>query len=387
MVNCKNTHHLTKRPRFSPAPAICAICSVVFALPLGLSAQQSPAAADEPAVHLYVVRRALDLTATPRVRELAHSAVLLESKSGSLFLLEYLSDSKAHLSPVKPEITETKSDHLLIKMAGRDSDGKMRPYSWTRQKQGVRLDQSKTIAQLQQLMQSSMSQYSVWDKEYCHTAQERLREQLGVLDGKATFDDDPFVMVRRQLTFDAEGREGGTYHSRTPHVPSSNSGLTIGRGYDLKQRNVLGVETDLMVAGLTREQALVYAAAVGLQGDAAKVYIAENKDKLGEITPQQQKRLFEVTYAQIEADVKRICSKADVVEAYGATDWGSLNTKIKDVLIDLRFRGDYTPASRRFLQKHIAGNDLAKFKTEIEKEANWPNVPEDRFRRRAAYFD
>lgn len=40
------------------------------------------------------------------------------------------------------------------------------------------------------------------------------------------------------MTFDQEGLEnpGKKYHSRVPHVPSSSSGVTIGRGYDMKYK-------------------------------------------------------------------------------------------------------------------------------------------------------
>ncbi|MEX0729512.1 MAG: hypothetical protein WED00_03675 [Aquisalimonadaceae bacterium] len=36
------------------------------------------------------------------------------------------------------------------------------------------------------------------------------------------------------LTFEAEGTEGGRFHSRHLHVPSGMSGLTLGRGYDFR---------------------------------------------------------------------------------------------------------------------------------------------------------
>jgi hypothetical protein len=40
------------------------------------------------------------------------------------------------------------------------------------------------------------------------------------------------VPARGRLTFDAEGQEGGPWHSRHFHVPDATSGLIIGRGYD-----------------------------------------------------------------------------------------------------------------------------------------------------------
>lgn len=201
--------------------------------------------------------------------------------------------------------------------------------------------------------------------------------------------DAELTVVKGQLTFDAEGNDDSSspYYSRTPHVPSGSSGLTIGRGYDLKERAKAAVINDLKSAGLAEDAAKAYAGAVGKKGDDAKKYIKDNKAKLKDISKAAQKKLFEATYEEIAKDVKRICEKADVVQAYGKTEWAQLSPKIKDVLVDLRFRGDYTPSSRRLIQKYVASNDLAKFKIEIQKKANWANVPEDRFKRRSKYLD
>lgn len=86
------------------------------------------------------------------------------------------------------------------------------------------------------------------------------------------------------------------------------------------------------------------------------------------------------------ADVKRICTKSDVVEKYGPCDWDKLNTAIVEILVDLRFRGDYNPTSRTFLQKYVAKNDLDGFVAAMKLASNWINVPTDRFNRRNDYL-
>ena len=188
-----------------------------------------------------------------------------------------------------------------------------------------------------------------------------------------------------RLTFDAEGQEGGPFHSRHFHVPSSSSGLTIGRGYDMKLRSKSQVRDDLLAAGLESAQAALISQAAGRKGEQAEEFIEENDLEDFEISGQAQLSLFNTEYARQEADTKRLATKADVTRAYGATDWEALDTTIKQVLIDLRFRGDYTPSCRRFLQVHVANNDLAAFAGEIEKQSNWPNVPRDRFNRRKEF--
>ena len=197
-------------------------------------------------------------------------------------------------------------------------------------------------------------------------------------------DEIPVPAVGR-LTFDAEGQEGGPFHSRHFHVPSSSSGLTIGRGYDMKLRSKSQVRDDLLAAGLESAQAALISQGAGAKGEQAEEFIEENDLEDFEISGQAQLTLFTTEYARQEADTKRLATKADVTRAYGATDWEALDTNIKQVLIDLRFRGDYTPTSRRFLQVHVASNDLAAFAGEIEKQANWPNVPQDRFNRRKEF--
>lgn len=199
-------------------------------------------------------------------------------------------------------------------------------------------------------------------------------------------DTDPDLTVDQgQLTFDAEGTEGGAYHSRIAHVPGDSSGVTIGRGYDMKTKDAPKIKKDLKAAKLADTDAEAFSKAAGLKGDAARNFIKDNK--LIEITKLQQKDLFKISFSEEAAEVKRICEKADVVATYGATDWDNLNAVIKDVLVDLKFRGDYTPESRKLIQKFVAQDDFDNFKRVLQDKNNWANVPKDRFERRSKYLD
>ena len=75
--------------------------------------------------------------------------------------------------------------------------------------------------------------------------------------------------------FDSEGLEnpGGKYHSRVPHLPPGASGVTIGRGYDIKYRSKQSVIRDLKNAGVSESDAKRLAKGVGLTGQAAKKFI------------------------------------------------------------------------------------------------------------------
>lgn len=86
-------------------------------------------------------------------------------------------------------------------------------------------------------------------------------------------------------------------------------------------------------------------------------------------------------------EITRLSNGIDTIRAYGKVDLNKLDKRIVDVLVDLRYRGDYTPASRKFLQKHVASNDFGKFKAEIAKQSNWPQVPRARFELRKSYVE
>lgn len=188
--------------------------------------------------------------------------------------------------------------------------------------------------------------------------------------------------ARGRLTFDAEGQEGGPFHSRVLHVPTASSGLTLGRGYDMKERTRSEIRDHLLAVGLDPAMAALLSQAAGRAGPTAEEFIAENDLEDFEITPDQQVALFDIVYAELAADTERLATKADVTRAYGATDWAGLDETIREVLIDLRFRGDYTPSCRRFLQVHVAANDRAAFAAAVAARDLWPNVPPDRFNRR-----
>lgn len=188
---------------------------------------------------------------------------------------------------------------------------------------------------------------------------------------------------RGLLTFEAEGTEGGPYHSRKPHVPSTSSGVTIGRGYDMKERSGSGIVAHLQQAGLSATDAEKFRNAAGKSGQGAKDFIKNNALTDFEITGAQQLTLFNIVYAELEADTRRLATKDDVTELYGVTNWDALNPVIKDVLIDMRFRGDYTRSQRALVQPSVVANDLVAFGAAVRRVS----APPDRVRRRNAYID
>jgi hypothetical protein len=198
---------------------------------------------------------------------------------------------------------------------------------------------------------------------------------------------DPYKVDRGQMTFDSEGEEGGFYHSRHAHWPeTAASGVTIGRGYDMGNRSAGSIVSDMTKAGVPANVAKQYSGAAGLKGSAANTWVKNNRSKVAELTPDQQKSLFENMYGDMEKDIQRISAKEDTVKAYGAVCWDKLDPKIKESLIDLRFRGDYHTTSRKFLQKAVADNDVEAFKKEYTNAQNWASVPPARLKARQDYW-
>lgn len=198
---------------------------------------------------------------------------------------------------------------------------------------------------------------------------------------------DPYKVDRGQMTFDAEGEEGGPYHSRHAHWPGNDaSGVTIGRGYDMGNRSADSIVSDMTAAGVPSDVAKKYSAASGLKGSAANKWVKNNRDSISQLTPEQQKSLFENMYSDMEKDIQRISKKEDTVKAYGAVCWDKLDPKVKESLIDLRFRGDYHTNSRKFLQKAVADNDTEAFKKEFVDANHWASVPPARLKARQDYW-
>ena len=102
------------------------------------------------------------------------------------------------------------------------------------------------------------------------------------------------------------------------------------------------------------------------------------------ITRRQQKKLFVIAYAEQEKETKRLVSK------YYHRKWSAIHSKIQQVLVDLKFRGDFRPGRRsqamNAVKAAVLANSISAFKKAISKRSFWKNVPYDRFRRRVAFM-
>jgi len=190
---------------------------------------------------------------------------------------------------------------------------------------------------------------------------------------------------RGRLTFDADGAEGGRFHSRSLHVPGSSSGLTIGRDYDMGSKSQGQITTDLVAAGVDVDMAKKLSSASTLRGENAKKFIKDNNIESFEISEFTQKKLFEAAYAAEERSARGVCERASA--KYGKCDWEQLHPAIRELIVDLKYRGDYTPLSRELIQPLIVENDLEGLTEVMADRNNWKGVPAERFARRKAFME
>ncbi|WP_299494180.1 S-type pyocin domain-containing protein [uncultured Shewanella sp.] len=232
-----------------------------------------------------------------------------------------------------------------------------------------------------------------------------------------------------QLTFGVEGNDidGNIYFSRTAHLPHSGdtvigaSGITIGRGLDVGSRSAKEVQELFdKVAKDCRPIApelldfLKASAGMkggsnktgeGLTGAAKDAHIARekaddkaliahykkyqgliSKDKLT-LTRKQQHHLFMAIYGDYEEKTKYLLTKSDVKREVGIVDWEKLPNNVKEVLVDMTYRGDNTgtgdkrgstrawfiPALEADQKSGVTGN-LTNFIDIMDNKEKWNNI-------------
>jgi hypothetical protein len=156
----------------------------------------------------------------------------------------------------------------------------------------------------------------------------------------------PLEVAEGQVTFDAEGQEAASspYFSRKVHWPgNAESGVTIGRGYDMGNRSKTEVQTDLISAGLVLSKAQAFAEGAGKKGSHAKKFVDDNRESLGEISQEVQKKLFENIYPSYVARAQ-VNYNSWTVDSGGAplpgkVEWDLLHWAIRDILVDFVYQG------------------------------------------------
>jgi hypothetical protein len=200
---------------------------------------------------------------------------------------------------------------------------------------------------------------------------------------------DPLKVNFAQRTFDAEGGEAsGRFFSRVISWPRlGNSGVTIGRGYDMGQRTPSQIIRELSLAGMPPEDAHFLSRAAFKRGADAGEFVQNFKSSAPVMSLEVQRNLFDkVTTPEMINDIKRIFNKQDVVSTYGKTSWDELSPAAQELVFDLRYRGDYSPATRKAIQSFLVNKDYEGLRSVINDTAYWQTrgVPAARIRERQA---
>ena len=108
-------------------------------------------------VHVYVIRRDLDKQPFPSVKSYAHSALLLTNQDGSTYVLEFMSDARAHLTKVEQKVLSTNDRKSVasITAEGWTSEG-IKVFTWERQLKGIEIAPKWTPEELRDAMESGM---------------------------------------------------------------------------------------------------------------------------------------------------------------------------------------------------------------------------------------
>jgi hypothetical protein len=152
------------------------------------------------------------------------------------------------------------------------------------------------------------------------------------------------------------------------------------------QRTRLQVISELRHAGMGAEDAIFFGDAAGLRGEAAARFVRTRMVESPVLSLPAQRKLFEeITTPETIADIQRIMMKPDVQEKYGIISWGAISDYARNVVFDLRYRGDYTPSTREAIQPFLVAGDDAGLRAIMNDTAYWAQrkVPAGRIRERA----
>ncbi|WP_255491261.1 MULTISPECIES: peptidoglycan-binding protein [unclassified Cronobacter] len=175
-----------------------------------------------------------------------------------------------------------------------------------------------------------------------------------------------------QVTFDAEGNDyvfpdyapkkapkKTGFFSRILHWPGEVSGVTLGRGYDMKMRTAGEIFSTLRSIGIEEYRAVIASNAAYLSGRQAKLFVETTWQLFGEISYAQQIELFKRSYLEKKNYAKYFYVKTATTKP-NAPSWDDLDQKIKDVLVDIFYQGTRYPAS--LVEAALAGRTaLIKF--------------------------
>ncbi|MDR5020309.1 hypothetical protein RF657_18225 [Yersinia rochesterensis] len=147
--------------------------------------------------------------------------------------------------------------------------------------------------------------------------------------------------LKGKLTYDAEGNNipSSQFYSRVIHWPGNDeSGVTLGRGYDMGSRTESSIYQDMIASDIEDATARKISLARGYKGIEASTFVSNNKSDIGDITEEQQINLFNIIYPGY---VTRAIANYNswTSEVATAKSWEQLDVPIQEVLVDFVYQG------------------------------------------------
>jgi hypothetical protein len=158
----------------------------------------------------------------------------------------------------------------------------------------------------------------------------------------------------------------------------------------MKQRTSAEIVNLLVGAGASQplypDFATDCSQAAAISDAAADAFVQQNRAKIGNLTPSQQKNLFQLLVPTYEQRAQSQLTNYATTNHVAPPVWASLALAIQEILFDLAFRGDLGASATALLFGSVASNNVAGFAALMKDRSNWPSVPKDRFDRRVAYL-
>lgn len=147
--------------------------------------------------------------------------------------------------------------------------------------------------------------------------------------------------LKGKLTYDAEGNNipSSQFYSRVIHWPGNDeSGVTLGRGYDMGNRSEESIYQDMIASGVDATKARKISLARRYKGSEANSFVTNNRADIGEITEEQQVNLFNIIYpGYVTRAIANYNSWTSGVST--AKKWEQLDAVIQEVLVDFVYQG------------------------------------------------
>lgn len=206
-------------------------------------------------------------------------------------------------------------------------------------------------------------------------------------EGGGTNEND-LVITPGQLTKLGEGNDAQTKYIHWPHT--DKSGVTLGKGYDIGSRSENQVVSELLAAGMGREQAVKISKGAGKKGQEANNFVRRHKNDIGEIDTSVQYALLSTMLEKYKGDAKAVATSTTAKKdrngyytnargrevkdgakagtyVLSAAQWDNLHPAMVELLTDLKYQGGYylyqrvASINKRLIEND--GNHLAQFKS------------------------